>query len=290
MARCNTGGVMNKIVLIINSSKDLSREIENTLINDIKEIFPEVLILVFNKISDEELQGILDTDMFITVGGDGTVLSSSKIICKYEIPIFAVNYGNLGFLTAIEKDDFKAALVKIKNNEYYIEKRIMIQCDVEGKNKSYHCLNDIVVSKGTLSRIVEYDITIDNKPYMKIKADGIIVSTPTGSTAYAMSAGGPILYPTLQVLSITPICPHIMTMKTIVIDSKSHVKIIAKNTSEQVYLTLDGQQYTKIDKEDIITIKEYEHSCNLIRLQNYDYFDTLNKKIIPCSYGKEAEK
>ncbi|ADL51683.1 NAD(+)/NADH kinase [Clostridium cellulovorans] len=281
---------MNKIALIINSSKDLEKEIEKNLIMDIRDIFPKTSIVVFNKISDKELQGNLDIDMVITVGGDGTVLSSSKIICKYEIPIFAVNYGNLGFLTAIEKDDFKKALAKIKNKEYYIEKRIMIQCDVEGKNTSYHCLNDIVISKGTLSRIVEYEITIDDKPYMKIKADGIIVSTPTGSTAYAMSAGGPILYPTLQVLSITPICPHIMTMKTMIIDSKSQVKIIAKNASEQVYLTLDGQQYTKIDKEDIITIKEYEHRCNLIRLQNYDYFDTLNKKIIPCGYRREAKK
>lgn len=280
---------MKNIGININTSKDKSGEILKSIEKTIKDIMPEANIKVFKDTMGLDENSTEDLDIIISLGGDGTLLGTAREIFKYDIPILGVNIGNLGFLTEVESSNFRFAIDNIKMNNYKIEERVMLDCTVEGtdRNKQYICLNDIVLSKGTLARMAKYDIYIDDRFYSSFTADGVIVSTPTGSTAYSLSAGGPIMYPTLKLMSITPICPHSLGVRTIVIDGSSRVRIGIRKKYESVFLTVDGQQSLELREGDKITVSMSEYKCKLIKLSSYDYFSILRQKI--TSRTKECE-
>lgn len=280
--RAVLGGIMRYIGLNINSSKDRSglilREVEDCL----RQVFDSSEIIVFKDSRVEESIDLNKIEIMITLGGDGTIIRTARSLCKKNIPIFGVNIGNLGFLASVEKSELVKALQLIKLGEFSIEERMMLTCKVELPSEiiRYESLNDIVLSKGTLARMVEYKIKVDDNLYTEFSADGVIISTPTGSTAYSLSAGGPIIYPTLSLIEITPICPHSPGLRSLVLDSRSKVSIYIKDWNESIFLTVDGQEALKLEENSSITIGLSKWKCKLIRLNNYDYFKVLRDKII----------
>lgn len=274
---------MKVIGINVNTKKDPDGKIVNDIVNDIKEIIKNPEIIIFHDSKNLKRCKNCKLDILIVLGGDGTILSTAREVAPLEIPIFGVNIGNLGFLTEIEILQLKTALSEINRDQYSVEKRMMLQCSISDNSQGImgNALNDIVIAKGTVARIVKYDIHIDDIYYTSFSSDGIIVSTPTGSTAYSLSAGGPIIYPTLDLVSITPICPHLLGMRTLIIDSKSKISIKPSKTFEDVFLTFDGQEYIKLNNSEEIIIKESEYKCSLVKLKGYDYFNILRKKLLP---------
>jgi NAD+ kinase len=280
---------MKSIGINVNTSKDINGTILNYAISTIKDIFPEALIKVFKDTMGLKDNSLNFMDFIISLGGDGTLLGTAREIAQFNIPVLGVNIGNLGFLTEVESSEFRNAMEDIKRNAYKIEERMMLKCTVKNEEREaiYISLNDVVLSKGTLARMAKYEIYIDDKFYSSFTADGVIVSTPTGSTAYSLSAGGPIMYPTLKLMSITPICPHSLGVRTIVIDSNSKVRISIPKKYESIFLTVDGQQSEEIKDKDIVLVSLADLKCKLIKLNNSDYFNILRKKI--TSRTKECE-
>lgn len=272
---------MKNIGININSSKFIDKEVIDNIIYKIKKNIKDANIKIYTNCSGLKSMESGENDFIIALGGDGTILSTARAIAPYEIPILGINMGNLGFLTSVESLDLDAAIENLSKGKFHIEDRMMLQCEVvnEKNKKTYSCLNDVVISKGTLSRIFKYDIFINDKFYTSFKSDGVIISTPTGSTAYALSAGGPIIYPTLDVMLLTPICPHSMQMRSIILESKSEISILIDKRNESAFLTVDGQKSIELDKREKITIKQYDVKCKLIKIDGYDYFEVLRKKI-----------
>lgn len=280
---------MRNIGININTEKDPKGTILNSILDTIKSTVEKPNIKIFYNRVDIKEDALKELDFIISLGGDGTLLGIAREIAKFNIPILGVNIGNLGFLTEVDCSEFKSAMERINSGSYYIEERIMLSCNINNmdSSKQYKCLNDIVIAKGTLARMAKFEIFIDEKFYTSFTADGVIISTPTGSTAYSLSAGGPIMYPNLKLMSITPICPHSLGLRTMVIDGKSHISVNIKRQNEELYLTVDGQQSKELKDKDEVHISMSPYSCKLIKLEGYDYFDILRKKI--TSRTKECE-
>ncbi|MDF2503335.1 MULTISPECIES: NAD(+)/NADH kinase [Clostridium] len=280
---------MKNIGININSSKDKDRKVTREIVDFIVKNINDVKIKIFDDLRSFSKEDSEQIDIMISLGGDGTILSTASNVSKYNIPILGINLGHLGFLASAELSELKECIMKLSKAEYEIEERVMLQCEIKSKkdSKIYYALNEVVISKGTLARILEYSIKINGKFYTKFMSDGIIISTPTGSTAYSLSAGGPIIYPDLNLISITPLCPLSLGIRTIVIDSKSEVNIALNRVTQPVYLMLDGQNSYEISNIHNVNITEADFKCKIIRIKGYDYFKILRKKII--SRTKECE-
>ena len=273
---------MKNIGINVNSTKDKDDSILKSIIEIIKITFPSSNIKTYKDaigLEDEKSRAL---DIVVTLGGDGTILRCARAVAKFSIPILGVNIGNLGFLAGVECNNFKEAIEKINAGNYNIDERAMLKCIVGKKedNIELNSLNDIVISKGTLSRIVKYNISVDNVFYTSFSADGMIIATPTGSTAYSLSAGGPILHPNLSLMEITAICPHTPGMRSLVVDAKSKVDVVIERGNESVFLTVDGQESIELDEITNVSISKSDYNCKVIRIEDYDYFDILRKKII----------
>lgn len=273
---------MKNIGININTSKDIDGKILKCILEIIYNKIVDCSVKIFKESKELQNDAIRDLDLLIVLGGDGTILGAARSLGEHQIPILGVNIGNLGFLTTVESSRFKAAIDAVNEGKFFVEERLMLQCSIfkDGKNINYISLNDVVISKGTLSRIIEYEIFIDGKKYTEFVADGVIVATPTGSTAYSLSAGGPIIYPQLEVVSLSPICPHSLGMRAIILDSKSKIVIKLISEWESAFLTVDGQESVELNENINISITAYPFKCKLIRLEDYDYFDVLREKII----------
>lgn len=281
---------MKNIGIHVNSSRDkkLTKKVSGFITENIKKLN----VKIFDNLNDFTFEDAEKTEMMIVLGGDGTILSTSRVISKYRIPILGINLGHLGFLTSAEISELVDCMNKFLSGKFYIEDRTMLECNVEYKDvvKSYYALNEVVISKKTLARILEYSLYIDDMFYTNITADGIIISTPTGSTAYSLSAGGPIVYPTMNLMSITPICPLSIGIRTMILPSSSNISVSLKQKHETAYLTLDGQNFLEIGDSHHIIIKEAPFKCKLVRIEGYDYFKVLRKKIISRTKECEVEK
>lgn len=221
------------------------------------------------------------SDMIIVFGGDGTLLSVARLVGSLGVPILGVNLGGLGFITELNRDELDDNIDMIFNNDCCFEERIMLLTDVfrQGKRMIQHnALNDVVLNKSALARMFEFDISIDRQYVSTFRADGLIVSTPTGSTAHSLSAGGPILYPTLESFLLTPICPHTLTSRPIVLpdDFTVEVKIIS---GDDINLTLDGQTGYPLKVKDRIRIRKADYKTKFIVLHDRDYFQILRTKL-----------
>jgi NAD+ kinase len=221
-------------------------------------------------------------DMIIVLGGDGTMLSVCRLIKDREIPVLGVNLGGLGFITEIQKNELYDVLEKILNGECPLEERIMLTACVYRNNEriaEFTVMNDVVVNKGALARIIDLETYINDMYVTTFKADGLIVSTPTGSTAYALSAGGPILYPTLKSLVLSPICPHTLTNRPIVLPDDVLIEIILKSKGEDIFLTLDGQIGFPLQMNDVIEVRKSPFKTKLITPFEKNYFHVLRTKL-----------
>ncbi len=222
-------------------------------------------------------------DLAIVVGGDGTMLSAARELAKYDVPAIGVNLGRLGFLADIAIHDLESGLSSIINGNYHIERRTLLTTSVQRAGKIVFCdtsVNDSVISKGNSGRLMEFDIQVGGRFLSHFRSDGIILSTPTGSTAYSLSTGGPIIYPTLPVLCLTPICPHALSNRPIVIDQDDPIEISSMVFAEtHANLALDGVIACKLCSNDIITVTKADESLSMIRFKGHNHFETLHTKL-----------
>lgn len=274
---------MKNIVVALNPSKDKEGKILSLVMSQITTVFKHSKVIVLNSYEMNKYRFQDKLDLLIVLGGDGTLLGVARDINgKYDVPILGVNIGNLGFLSSIEIQDFSEALKKIKNGQYIIQNRILLECTMlnQDDNDKGKALNDVVIARGTLSRMAKFEVFIDNKLYYRFKGDGLIVSTPTGSTGYSFSAGGPFIYPDVDVIILTPICPHTRGMQPIVLKSSSEILIKAENYNGEIYLTFDGQEAKQINDNTSIIIKKAKQIAKILLFDNYDYFNVLRQKIL----------
>lgn len=274
---------MKNIVVALNPSKDKDGKILSLVMSQITTVFKHSKVIVLNSYEMNKYRFQDKLDLLIVLGGDGTLLGVARDINgKYDVPILGVNIGNLGFLSSIEIQDFSEALKKIKNGQYIIQNRILLECTMlnQDDNDKGKALNDVVIARGTLSRMAKFEVFIDNKLYYRFKGDGLIVSTPTGSTGYSFSAGGPFIYPDVDVIILTPICPHTRGMQPIVLKSSSEILIKAENYNGEIYLTFDGQEAKQINDNTSLIIKKAKQIAKILLFDNYDYFNVLRQKIL----------
>lgn len=230
--------------------------------------------------SRSEMPGLVD--VVVVLGGDGTMLGAARLVAEKGIPILGVNLGGLGFITEVNRSDIFTAIETMLKGECSVEERIMIQADIVRNGEvmtTYTVLNDVVITKGALARIIDLETYVDHSYVTTFKSDGLIISTPTGSTAYNLSAGGPIVHPVLDCIVLTPICPHTLTNRPIVLSGDSLIEVGLRSESEDVFLTLDGQIGVSLEKGDVVEVKKSPHKTRLFLPCERDYFQVLREKL-----------
>jgi NAD+ kinase len=221
-------------------------------------------------------------DCLIVLGGDGTLLYSARLAAPFGVPIFGVNLGRLGFLTEVEIPNLGDALECLLAGKYTVEERMMLEAKVIRGDRVYEPvtgLNDAVITKGAFARLIILDTVVDGQHFSTYHADGVIISTPTGSTAYSLSAGGPLVVPSLELMVITPICPHALWARPLVIASESEVRVTLLSRQGEVMLTMDGQHGMRLQYGDVVQVKKAVHSARFIKLNNRTFFDILREKL-----------
>lgn len=221
-----------------------------------------------------DINTITDIDMVIIMGGDGTILSESKNYINTEIPILGINYGNVGFLTELEKNDMKG-LEDIINGNYSLEKRPIIK--VNHRGQTYYSINEVAIHRGSSPKMLDIDIIIENVPMNEFRADGLIVATSSGSTAYSLSAGGPIIDPLVNAFVVTPVCPQNVYIKSVVVSADTEIKVKLKD-SEQCTFSIDGNLIDQIKGNHEIVIKKGGYINTVKRTEN-SFYKKLRKKI-----------
>ena len=227
-----------------------------------------------------DLQG--KCDLLLVMGGDGTLLAAARSARECDVPILAVNLGSLGFLTAVTVGELYDSLEMILDGKHQVEYRKMLKIHMmrSGSIKAtYHALNDAVLNKGAISRILDFEAYVDGRFVTLLKADGVIISTPTGSTAYSLAAGGPIVYPSVEAFIVTPICPHTLTNRPLVVPDRSRIEIVVKTEAESVFLTVDGQVGLDIHNEDRIVCELSPSRIGLVRPPHKEFFEVLRSKL-----------
>jgi NAD+ kinase len=220
-------------------------------------------------------------ELLITFGGDGTLLSVARH-APANVPIIGVNMGTLGFLTEIRVEEFRAVLDRVLAGQFESERRVALDVILEsgnGSERHFRVLNDAVMNKSALARIVEMEVKVGGHFVSTFRADGLIVATPTGSTAYNLSAGGPIIYPTMGAVVITPICPHMLSNRPIVLPDDQTIEIALTTTGQKVYLTLDGQEGFPLAENDRVCVRKSEQTVQLVQSPDKNYFDVLRSKL-----------
>jgi NAD+ kinase len=220
--------------------------------------------------------------LVIVLGGDGTLLSAARAIGEMETPIFAVNLGGLGFLTAITVDEIYRQLERALNGDFKIERRRMLHAELwrgDARLASWDALNDVVLTKFQIARMIDLEVQIDGHFVCVYRADGLIVATPTGSTAYSLSAGGPIVFPSVPSMVITPICPHTLTNRPVVMNEESIINVTNLSEDDATYLTIDGQVGELLKQGDVVACCRSPHSTNLIQPPSMQFFDVLRQKL-----------
>ncbi len=222
-------------------------------------------------------------DLVIVVGGDGTLLNAARSLCDHQVPILGINLGRLGFLVDVSPDAMNTCLASVFNGEYTREQRFLLEAKIMRDGKCLHedvALNDVVIHKWRMARMIEFDTHIDGHFVNHHRSDGLIVATPTGSTAYALSGGGPLMYPSLDAVTLVPICPHTLSDRPIVIDAASKIEIhIANNQGHDVRCSLDGQTDYDLIAGDQILITRKAEKLTMIHPKGYNYFDILRAKL-----------
>jgi NAD+ kinase len=228
----------------------------------------------------EDLPGCCD--LLIVLGGDGTLLSAARLAAERKVPILAVNLGGLGFLTTVSQDEIYPILEEIFTGKHRVSRRVMIEAEIVRGGaviRRQIALNDAVLNKAALARIMDLELRVDGEYVTTYKADGLILSTPTGSTAYSLAAGGPIVYPIVEAFVVTPICPHTLTNRPLVIPDSARIEIDFKAEDDAVFLTLDGQVGIELVRGDHIVVRKAPEKLYLVRPAKKTYFQILRSKL-----------
>jgi NAD+ kinase len=222
------------------------------------------------------------SDLLIVLGGDGTLLSAARLAADRQVPILAVNLGGMGFLTTVPQDELYQILEEIFSGEHRVSERVMLEAEiVRGGTvvRRQIALNDAVLNKAALARIMDVALRVNGEYVTTYKADGLILSTPTGSTAYSLAAGGPIVYPTVEAFVVTPICPHTLTHRPLVIPDSASIEIDFKAEDDAVFLTFDGQIGIELAREDHIVVRKASQKLRLVLPAKKSYFEILRNKL-----------
>jgi NAD+ kinase len=222
------------------------------------------------------------TDLLIVLGGDGTLLSTARGAADHKVPILPVNLGGLGFLTTVSQDEIYSILGEIFAGKHRISERVMLAAELVQDGKVLRrqiALNDAVLNKAALARIMDLELRVNGEYVTTYKADGLIISTPTGSTAYSLSAGGPIVYPTVDAFVITPICPHTLTNRPLVIPDTATMEVHFQAAEEPAFITLDGQVSLEVNQGEHIVVKKAPETLRLVRAAKKTYFEILRNKL-----------
>jgi len=279
---------MKKIGILPNSDRDINLEYTKTIVNWLVDKGHDPYIMnKFSSIVGSKITSFKDkhdlcreSDFVVVLGGDGTFLHQAFICALYDTPMIGINLGTLGYLTDVDKSDGKNALEKIFKNKYVIERRMMLEAKLEGDIINSHiALNDICIVRGALSKMITVDIMINNVYIDTYKADGIIVSSPSGSTAYNFSAGGPVLKPDLDIIVITPICPHKVYSRSSVVSGEDIVSIKVNDMSqEDVIISIDGRNTYDLKKGQTLNISKSKYYTSIIRTNDLSFYDILREK------------
>ncbi|TAM81813.1 MAG: NAD(+) kinase [Acidobacteria bacterium] len=280
---------IKKIGIVSKPKKAEIREIVPHLVEWLRERDIEVSI-------DKETGSILESsekvltrnelpgkvDLLVVLGGDGTLLAAARALYRHEVPIFAVNLGDLGFLTVITRDELYPALEGVLSGNYRSERRVQIEGELVRTDEvlsSFRALNDVVLNKGAIARIQDFEVYADGEFISNYKSDGLIVATPTGSTAYSLAAGGPVVSPSVEAFIITPICAHTLTNRPLVLRDSARIEIVVKSQREAAYLTVDGQVGIATHSEDIIRVRKSDSFVELIQPPQRNYYEILRQKL-----------
>lgn len=227
------------------------------------------------------LTGNGDFDLVVILGGDGTLLSVARNLTR-PVSILGVNLGHLGFLTEVGRHELYPTLVEVLAGRYSVEPRTLMELDLhraDGSVEHFNLLNDAVIAKSALSRIIELTLSVEGELVTTYRSDGLIISTPTGSTAYNLSAGGPIVIPTLPVAVLTPICPHTFSLRPIVVPDSSTVEVTLDTQLEKVFLTIDGQEGTTLAYRDTVRLRRSDLEVPLVKISGRSFYDSLRHKL-----------
>ena len=233
-----------------------------------------------DELEDEDIAR--DVDLILVLGGDGTMIATARMIGDREVPVLGVNYGGLGYLAEFRIEELYSALESILAGNYRLDKRVMLAVELRRGETApilSRVLNDVVINKSALARIIEIETYLNRQFVNSFRADGLIVSTPTGSTAYNLSAGGPVIFPSMNSVVITPICPFTLSNRPIVVPDDAEIELLLKTDNEEVALTLDGQVGFPLKVEDRVAIRKSRTTFNLIQPMNRNYFDVLRDKL-----------
>jgi len=223
-----------------------------------------------------------EVDLLLVLGGDGTMIATARLIGDQEVPVLGINYGGLGYLAEFRIEELFSSLESILSGNYRLDRRVMLAVELRRGNdppKTSRVLNDVVINKSALARIIEIETYFDRYFVNAFRADGLIVSTPTGSTAYNLSAGGPVIFPSMNAVVITPICPFTLSNRPIVVPDNAEIELLLKTDNEEVALTLDGQVGFPMEVEDRVVIRKSRTTFNIIQPSNRNYFDVLRDKL-----------
>ena len=279
---------MQRIGIIVKPNKpeaiDVVRRLVGWLQDHLIEVFVETAIAsqINHPLGYDRAQIPSLVDMVIILGGDGTLLSVARAIGRKAVPILGVNLGGLGFLTAITLDELYPVLERVLDGDYKTSNRTTLHVSVQhhgGKIDEYRVLNDVAINKGALARIIDLETRINGRYLTTFKADGLIISTPTGSTGYSLSAGGPIVYPPLHSVIITPICPHTLTNRPLILPDDMTIRVTLISRNEDVFLTLDGQVGLAFEADSVLEIRKANSLVYLIDSSHKDYFEVLRTKL-----------
>ncbi len=227
---------------------------------------------------------VAESDMMIAFGGDGTILSTARLVGRAAVPILGVNLGKLGFLAELSVDEVESFVDDILNNQHVIEDRMVVRLTAEGHDMQMFGVNDIVIDKSNSSRVIDMDTYVNNDYLVTYTGDGIIVATPTGSTGYSLASGGPIVVPASDVLTITPISPHTLTARSVIVPDSSVIRVTVESDLQNVRVTADGQQEKIFTPPVNLFIQKADYTVKLVKRKDKSYYDVLRSKLM---WGKD---
>ncbi len=280
-----------KIAVLVNTDKPKAIQCSKNITRMFLEINTEILMLCENKnlfkglditFYNSLIELFENCDIAVTVGGDGTIIHNAKYATIADKPLIGVNVGRLGFAADVEPDNIEE-LKRLVTGDYIIQNRMLLDVTVKhlsGKEDRYIAVNDAVVARGQLSRIIDITVSHNNSKISTYHADGVLFSTPTGSTAYSLSAGGPVIYPEMECILLTPVCPHSLMSRSVLFDSEAVLSIkVNYPENASVILSIDGEINVDILDTDVITVKKYPKSLKLLSVHNCNFYQLLNEKL-----------
>lgn len=223
---------------------------------------------------------VRSSDLIVAFGGDGTILSAARLVGSHRIPILGINLGKLGFLAEASPEDLDVFFADIVRNEHIIEERSLLSVVMESDKNVMHALNEVVIDKSSSSRVIHLSVFVNNEHLVSFQGDGIIIATPTGSTGYALAAGGPIVTPTTDVVVIQPISPHSLSARTVIVPDSGTIRVVVEDLSEFARVTADGQSERTFSPPGTMTITKADYTMLLVKRRGKSYFDVLRAKLL----------